>query len=312
MACIIQPDLEEVMLYNPQIETFLTVADTGSFSQAAKQLFISPQAVIKQMNSLEESVGLTLLERSPQGVHLTPEGRSLYKDAQYIMQFSRDAVLRAEAAGDAEEFYLRVGTSILTPDAYITDNWATVVKAMPDLQLRIVSFENSREAAREILANLGQHIDMVAGIYSDDFLERNFCAATFLKALPFKVSCSKTHPLATKEVLEISDLEGYTVRHIYIGWSTVVDEMIDTLKNLHPKINFKPFDSYDMDIFNHCANSNELVLAVEKWSTHPLLKTIDVNWDYTINLGILHAIHPTPKVQHVLDIMSEIYNKNKI
>ena len=55
------------MLYNPQIETFLTVADTGSFSQAAKQLFISPQAVIKQMNSLEESVGLTLLERSPRG-----------------------------------------------------------------------------------------------------------------------------------------------------------------------------------------------------------------------------------------------------
>ena len=91
-----------------------------------------------------------------------------------------------------------------------------------------------------------------------------------------------------------------------------MDEMIDTLKNLHPKINFKPFDSYDMDIFNHCANSNELVLAVEKWSTHPLLKTLDVNWDYTINLGILHAIHPTPKVQHVLDILSEIYNENKI
>ena len=88
---------------------------------------------------------------------MTPEGKSLYKDAQYIMQFSRDAVLRAEAAGDAEDFYLRIGTSTLTPDAYITDNWSAVVKSMPDLQLRIVSFENSREAAREILANFGQH-----------------------------------------------------------------------------------------------------------------------------------------------------------
>lgn len=296
------------MLYNPQIETFLTVADTGSFSQAAKQLFISPQAVIKQMNSLEAAVGLTLLERSPQGVQLTAEGRSLYKDAQYIVKFSRDAVLRAEVAGGVEDFCVRVGTSILTPDSYITDNWSYISKEIPDLQLRIVSFENSREAAREILTNFGKYIDMVIGVYSTDLLDRNLCAATFLKHLPFKISCSKVHPLTHKGILDICDLEGYTVRHIYRGWSTVVDHMIDNLKEEYPKITFKSFDSYDMNIFNHCANSEELILMVEPWSrAHPLLKTIDVNWDYTINLGILHATNPSVKVQRVLDIISNVY-----
>ena len=46
------------MMYNPQLETFICVADTGSFSKAAEQLYISAPAVIKQINSLEDSLKL--------------------------------------------------------------------------------------------------------------------------------------------------------------------------------------------------------------------------------------------------------------
>ena len=41
-------------MYNPQLETFLCVAECGSFNKAAEKLFISPPAVIKQINLLEE------------------------------------------------------------------------------------------------------------------------------------------------------------------------------------------------------------------------------------------------------------------
>ncbi|MBR3350156.1 MAG: LysR family transcriptional regulator, partial [Solobacterium sp.] len=41
-------------LYNHQLETFLTVADSGSFRKAADSLFISPTAVQKQINLLED------------------------------------------------------------------------------------------------------------------------------------------------------------------------------------------------------------------------------------------------------------------
>ena len=40
-------------MYNPQLETFLCVAECGSFNKAAEKLFISPPAVIKQINLLE-------------------------------------------------------------------------------------------------------------------------------------------------------------------------------------------------------------------------------------------------------------------
>ena len=48
------------MMYNPQLETFICVADAGSFNKAAEQLYISAPAVIKQINSLEGSLGLQL------------------------------------------------------------------------------------------------------------------------------------------------------------------------------------------------------------------------------------------------------------
>ena len=40
-------------MYNPQLDTFIKVAESGSFSKAAQALFITPTAVIKQMNLLE-------------------------------------------------------------------------------------------------------------------------------------------------------------------------------------------------------------------------------------------------------------------
>ena len=72
-------------MYNPQLETFLRVADAGSFNKAAEESFITPTAVIKQINSLEESLGVRLLDRSHRGLTLTKAGCSMYQDARYII-----------------------------------------------------------------------------------------------------------------------------------------------------------------------------------------------------------------------------------
>ncbi len=64
-------------MYNPQIKTFIVVADAGSFNKAAEQLFISSTAVIKQMNLLENHLGVRLLQRSHKGLSLTEAGRNI-------------------------------------------------------------------------------------------------------------------------------------------------------------------------------------------------------------------------------------------
>ena len=52
------------MMYNPQLDTFICVVEAGSFSKAADKLYISPPAVIKQINSLENNLGVQLFART--------------------------------------------------------------------------------------------------------------------------------------------------------------------------------------------------------------------------------------------------------
>ena len=106
------------MLYNPQLETFLKAADAGSFSKAAEELYITPTAVIKQVTSLENGLGLQLFHRSPRGLKLTEAGKSIYKDAQYLIDFCKDALIRANNAAEEGERVIRIGTSPMTPGQF--------------------------------------------------------------------------------------------------------------------------------------------------------------------------------------------------
>lgn len=89
-------------MYNPQLETFLRVADAGSFNKAAAESFITPTAVIKQINLLEETLGVPLFQRTHRGLLLTEAGKSMYQDAKYIIQYCRDSVARAKNAVKTE------------------------------------------------------------------------------------------------------------------------------------------------------------------------------------------------------------------
>ncbi len=54
-------------MYNPQLETFIRVADAGSFNKAAEQAYITPTAVLKQINLLEADWGYSSLKEPTEG-----------------------------------------------------------------------------------------------------------------------------------------------------------------------------------------------------------------------------------------------------
>ncbi len=62
-----------------QLEYFVAAASAGSYSQAAKMLYVSPQAVSKGVQILECRIGVSLFERGPNGIALTSFGE-LFKE----------------------------------------------------------------------------------------------------------------------------------------------------------------------------------------------------------------------------------------
>lgn len=293
-------------MYNPQLETFIQVAEAGSFNKAAEKMFISPPAVIKQINLLERDIGVKLFIRTHRGLVLTEGGKSFYKDAKYIVQYCKDAVIRAKGMMNAEEDVIRIGTSPMTPPQTLIGAWNKLLKVCPNTKFQLVPFVNTPENAREILKNLGQNIDVVAGIFDDTMLHVRECAGLEISRVPICCAVSINHRLACKNVLSVQDLYGENFMLMHRGWSNYVDMLRDDLCKNHPQIHIVDIDFYDVDVFNRCENSNDILMAIENWQqVHPLLKIIPVEWRYTIPFGLLHSPNPTEKVQRFLDAVKK-------
>lgn len=294
-------------MYNPQLETFLRVADAGSFNRAAEESFITPTAVIKQINLLEENLGVKLFDRSHRGLTLTKAGRSMYQDAKYIIQYCRDSVTRAKNAMQEDADVIRIGSSPMTPAQVLMPLWSKITTCCPDMKFQIIPFENTPENAREILGNLGKNIDVVGGIFDETMLDLRSCAGLELSRVPFCCAVSIHHHLATKDRLQLSDLYGENLLLMHRGWSHYVDQLRDELWQQHPEIRIVDFDFYSMDVFNRCENTNDVLLAIPSWANvHPLLKVIPTEWDHSIPFGLLHAPQPTPAVARFLDAAAAV------
>lgn len=69
-----------------QMEYVLAVARTGSFSKAAKELYISQPNISSAINSLEEELGFQIFQRTNQGISVTTEGMVFLKHANNIVE----------------------------------------------------------------------------------------------------------------------------------------------------------------------------------------------------------------------------------
>ena len=153
-------------MYNPQLDTFIRVADAGSFNKAAEAAYITPTAVIKQINLLESDLGVRLFERTHRGLKLTKAGISLYKDTKYIIQYCRDSVIRARNAMQEDGGIIRIGTSPMTPAQILVRLWPKIHELCPDLKFQLIPFENTPENAREILQGAKDYADEVIRKYN--------------------------------------------------------------------------------------------------------------------------------------------------
>lgn len=120
-----------MLVYNHQLDTFICVADAGSFSKAAEGLYISSTAVMKQINQLEKSLDVQLFIRTPRGLKLTDAGKSYYQDAKYMIRYAREARTRAQNAMKDNDNIIRIGTSLMTPHQFLIDLWPQIHALWP-------------------------------------------------------------------------------------------------------------------------------------------------------------------------------------
>ena len=293
-------------MYNRQIQTFVYAAEHGSFSKAAEKLFITPASVMNQINSLESRLGIRLLERTNQGIHLTPAGQSIYKDAKRIIEQSEDAISRARQIAGVEQYVIRVGTSLLNPCKTLIDLWSEISGENSSFQIKIVPFEDDHTNILSTIASLGKKFDFMVGpCESKEWSSR--CNLFILG--DYKICCAVPckHRLAKYKRLKITDLYGENLMMVRRGDAESNDHLRDMLEGNHPQIHIvdTPF-FYDADVFNTCEHTGSVLLTLEAWEEiHPSLVTLPVEWDYTAPYGLLYSKKPSRDVLAFLEAVRQ-------
>lgn len=289
-------------MYNYMLETFIAVAESGSFSKAAERLFMSPTAVMKQINSLEKHLDLRLFERRQSGIRLTGSGAVILRDARFIINFSQRTVAEAKHAERSADNIFCVGSSLLNPAKPFFELWYKLNSSFSDFKLNIVPFDDNCDGILSEISALGEKFDFLVAV-CDSKTRLDRCNMLELGHYRKMIAVPREHRLAGKNAVEIEDLYGETLMMVKRGDSGVNDFLRNELEHFHPKIKIENTQQfYDLSVFNRCAETGNVLLTIECWrDVHPGVVTIPVNWDYTIPYGLLYSLEPSENVRRFLD-----------
>lgn len=182
-----------------QLRYFVGIAETGRFSEASKQMFISQSAVSQQIKALEEELDTQLFVRQAHYVELTESGRELLPLARKVLHGiteCRDRIsdLKGLLCGE-----LNLGlTYSLEP--YIRETMLQFMKAYPRVKVNAY-YKN----LSELLVKLRDHdVDIMFSMMPTS--PHDFAESVPLLEYRLAAVMRNTHPLARKSQLHFSDL----------------------------------------------------------------------------------------------------------
>ena len=192
-----------------ELECFIAVAEELNFSRAAARLHLSQPPLSRQVQSLEEKLGVRLLERNTRAVSLTAAGALYLEDARHILTRLDSAADSARRAVTGEVSRLRLAfVGALTDDGLIRPLQAFRDKH-PLCQIHLTDLPPAQQL--EALST-GQVDGAFIGAEPRK-LNKGLRSLTW-KREPLLVALPECHPLSAQKSLSLAQLKGE-------GWVTV-------------------------------------------------------------------------------------------
>ena len=245
-----------------QLHYFLETCYCGSISQAAKKMFISPQALGKSISLLESEIGFPLFVRSSKGLTLTACGTFLKSKAEPIVTQIHQLSDEVEQFSKKYSGHITIG---YTPglDSFLNPSFLTGMHSrFPDFNFSIREYRFNE--CEELCADSSLTMALINGPVSP---------TTMFKAMPIGFAkrlaiCSKDLPISEKTELTFKDLEGYdlAINMNERDYTYLVNSLANV--GLHPEIR-RMHDS--SSVYNYCLNHHHVGITYDFFSLLPLL-----------------------------------------
>jgi len=132
-----------------QMETFVRVIETGSFSSAARLLCVGQPAVSKTVAQLESHLGVKLLIRSTRGLTPTEAGLGYFERAKRAIEEADEAELAARGAGTGLKGRLRICAAVTFARIHLVPLLPQFLAQNPDLDLEVVLDDRQIDLVQE-------------------------------------------------------------------------------------------------------------------------------------------------------------------
>jgi DNA-binding transcriptional LysR family regulator len=180
---------------------FLAVGDALNFTRAAAQLRVAQPALSRQVQDLEDEIGVDLVRRSPRGATLTAEGKLFLEEVRELLKRADESVEKVRALARGEYGELRVGYAPSPTVEILPPALTAFQKAVPRVKVLLHDLSSDelitglRHATLELAIMVPPTGDQTAGIQFEAL--RNY---------PLCVAMTSAHPFARMKSIALEKL----------------------------------------------------------------------------------------------------------
>lgn len=202
------------------------VARQGSIRKAASVLNVSSTSVNRKILSIENSLGIKLFDRSPEGVELTAAGKIVLEHCRKTLYDFDHVKTIIDDIRDRRTGHL----SIRTIDSFTFSVLPRILEKFstdyPGITLSIATAEPDEISAAVVAGEVDIGINFTKDLHPG-------VRIILEKSAPFGIIMRPDHPLAEKSIVEVSDLAGYPlVRTIDArGRNSILDQEMKSATN---------------------------------------------------------------------------------
>lgn len=277
-----------------QLEAFVQVAEGGSFSKAARDLFLTQPTISAHVSSLEKELNVRLFVRNTKEVNLSEDGKDLYKYAKQMVELEKKIEARFGKKDEYEKQCITIAASTIPAQYLLPGILLKFRERYPDEQLKIMETDSA-----EVITKIVEHMADIG--FTGTVLEKKHC-----KYIPFyKDELAIITPNAERyrKLKETGreDVEWLKEEHLILR-----EEGSGTRKEAEKQLRAAGIDLMSMDIIASIGNQETIKKSVKQGVGITILSRLAAADEE--EEGRLLTF-PIPKADDGRDI-NLVYNKN--
>ncbi|RYD18642.1 MAG: LysR family transcriptional regulator [Verrucomicrobiaceae bacterium] len=180
---------------------FVAVAEALNFTKAAAALRVAQPALSRQVQDLEDELGVDLFKRSPRGVTLTAEGKLFLDETREILKRTEESVGKVRALARGEFGTLHIGYAPAPSVEILPPSMAALKKAAPGVSVVLHDLAEDKmiagltDGSLELAITVDQTGQPAPGIIFEELMRYPFCLAM-----------AAGHPLAKRKSIPLKEI----------------------------------------------------------------------------------------------------------